>query len=563
MKVTHLITTLTAVLALGLAGPGTALAQETGPPVIVFDHFKTNDNRTFDVDVEAGSFFRVKIVKTCPKNFEYSYIGIEPGERVQARGGDKCTATGSKTLVIPHEARFRGYLVEIAPTNGLEWLAPSGDSNCDANPSPCKKVKKLLLTISVNSPGWTYEMSGGGVVSQLTNPVFALETRPVEGEGGGEEMFVVRNHEAEDDAALGFAGFVHVFHAKHPRVAGTFGLGLNEGNEELSFFIGPSWRLGGKGYLTAGWNWGPVQRLPNGLSFDRPVTDTNLLSNLPTRTDGKFFFGFSFSFLSPGKDFFKKPFASPPEPDGGGGGNVTKKDDDGKDDDGKDKSASTGTVADPSNRAGRRPTARARGARRGGGRDLAALASRAPLCFRGRLLSRETDRTEDGELIVSKNRFEVLEVITGEIDEDEITLTTLGGTSGDVTLRVSHMPVFKEGWEYVVFADPEASTYPQVIGGTDGVFVVGQPSGAIYSYGLRSVMGESGGHLVLGEQLETAAGIRSRELQQDPQVEGGRVLDEEASEEVMLLEATDSSPEAPAAGWTLDDLRTAIRRADG
>jgi len=581
MRFTHLIPALVAVLALDLAGAGTALAKGAGPEEITFNHFETNANRAFDVDVEPGSFFRVKVLETCSGDFTYSYSGIEPDKpRAESkRVDDKCIATGKESLVIPHEARYRGYLVEIAPKAGVNWLAPSKDSTCDVASSPCKRAKTLLLTVTVDSPGWTYELSGGGVISQLTNPVFSLETRPVEGDEGGEQMFVVRDLEAEDDNALGFAGFVHVFHPKLPQLAGTFGLGLNEGNDELSFFIGPSWRLGGKGYLTAGWNWGPVERLPNGLSFEKPVTDTNLLSNLPKRTDGKFFFGFSFSFLSPGRDFFKKPFASPPEPNGGAGGNSgnanppangkddSRNDDNTGGDDGGgssgDRSASTGSVADPSNRAETRPMARAREARRERGRDLTALASRAPLCFRGRLLSRETDRTEDGDLIVTKNRFEVIEVITGELDEAEITLTTLGGTDGDVTLRVSHMPVFQEGWEYVVFADPEASTYPQVIGGTAGVFVVGQPSGEIYSYGLRSVMGESGGRLVLGERLETAAGTRPRELEQDPQVEGGRVLDEEPFDDSMLFSAADSSFEAPTSGWTLDDLRTAIRRVNG
>lgn len=62
------------------------------------------------------------------------------------------------------------------------------------------------------------------------------------------------------------------------KFAVSFGLGLSSDNE-VSYFSGPSWRLGTNGYVTFGVNWREVSRLPNGQALNAPSTREDTLSN--------------------------------------------------------------------------------------------------------------------------------------------------------------------------------------------------------------------------------------------------------------------------------------------
>ncbi len=118
----------------------------------------------------------------------------------------------------------------------------------------------------------------------------------------------VRDRDAEDDQALGFAGFIHMNHRRWKNWAPlSFGLGIGE-ESKLSFFLGTSWELYDKAYLTGGWNWASVDRLPSGQQLNQPLTDPNALSNLDSRIDSDFFIAVSYTFLGD-RAPFKKPFA--------------------------------------------------------------------------------------------------------------------------------------------------------------------------------------------------------------------------------------------------------------
>jgi hypothetical protein len=92
----------------------------------------------------------------------------------------------------------------------------------------------------------------------------------------------------------------------------SFGLGLNQTGRG-TYYTGLSLRLGSKAAITGGAAWGHVERLPTGVTTTAPVTDPNVLTNLPTQLTGKAFIAFSYGFLG-SRDQLSKPFAGEQKP---------------------------------------------------------------------------------------------------------------------------------------------------------------------------------------------------------------------------------------------------------
>jgi hypothetical protein len=266
----------------------------TDLPVVKYDHAAINANWQTTVTVQPGDSFKLVVENTCPEKFEFSSEPIPtapPRPTVEAPG--PCPL-GLKELTLVHDNRYSGYIVNIKRTQpGAITVQVSGKP---------KTLEDVTLVITFAKSPWDYELAGGFTFSQLTDPEFGLVTRTID---GGEETFVVRDRAAEDDLSLGAGAFIHVFHRRNLRpLALTFGLGISE-QAAPAYYAGLSWRWGGHGALTLGYNWGEVDRLPAGTSFDEPV-DSNLLSSLGSRVDGDWFFGLSYTFLNPGT----KPFTN-------------------------------------------------------------------------------------------------------------------------------------------------------------------------------------------------------------------------------------------------------------
>ncbi len=115
------------------------------------------------------------------------------------------------------------------------------------------------------------------------------------------------------------------------------------------------------------------------------------------------------------------------------------------------------------------------------GDDLGWLVENSTLIFLGRLSSKEVRKDSRG-LIVTDHRFRIEQIVVGAFAKNEITLTTLGGTIDDRTLRVSHLPVFDVGAEYIIFTDPMRTTYDPITGNQHGVFRLG-PETRVHGYG--------------------------------------------------------------------------------
>lgn len=333
-------------LAVALLVLAATSAAAQGDP-IELDHFAARD-RMATIRVDPGSFFEVRIVHTCSEKFAYSYRGVtvtkEPdpedaAKRAISQPKYDCLATGSETLRIPHESKYAGYFVELESQSkkGVLAFLPNAQTLADLQDSATvEKTRKdleddsveqlatkgvlkelparLVVIVAVEAKSVDFAFAGGFSVSELTDKRYAVAKRTVAGE---ELSFAVRDRDAEDDYKLGLTAMIHGRHVRWwPWFAVSFGLGVGS-SSEVNYFVGPSLRLGGQGFLTLGYQFGPAKRLPNGVREtdlstpdpDLALSDPNVLNDLPTKTEGAFFISFSYTFLGSGLDAFKKPFA--------------------------------------------------------------------------------------------------------------------------------------------------------------------------------------------------------------------------------------------------------------
>jgi hypothetical protein len=136
-------------------------------------------------------------------------------------------------------------------------------------------------------------LTGGFVATGLVDPVFALGTL-----SGQPTRVVVRTPAQESSVNLGVAMFGQVYHDRVPWIAPlSFGIGIR-GDSRAVFYMGSALRFGSHASFTAGVAIGPVAALPPGVVEGRAVADTNLLSNLGTRTTSSWFTGVTYTFAS-------------------------------------------------------------------------------------------------------------------------------------------------------------------------------------------------------------------------------------------------------------------------
>jgi hypothetical protein len=150
-----------------------------------------------------------------------------------------------------------------------------------------------VTTTSDAPTGWDMALTGGFVVSGLTDPVYALGTV-----SGQPIRVVVRETSQESTVNVGLAMFGQVYHDRYPWIAPlSFGIGVR-GDSRATFYLGSALRFGSHASVTAGVAIGPVATLPAGVVEGRTVTDTNFLSDLGTRTTRSWFTGFTYTFAS-------------------------------------------------------------------------------------------------------------------------------------------------------------------------------------------------------------------------------------------------------------------------
>jgi hypothetical protein len=126
------------------------------------------------------------------------------------------------------------------------------------------------------------------------------------------------------------------------------------------------------------------------------------------------------------------------------------------------------------------------------------LVRNSPLVFVGRLSGKRAETASRG-LIVTRNHFDVENILVGASPQKTLTLTTLGGAVGDEEVTVSHTPEFVEGRTYVIFTDPARTTYNPITGDEHGVFLV--VNSDVYTYAGRAVTGVQNGRIRLGSAV--------------------------------------------------------------
>ena len=157
-----------------------------------------------------------------------------------------------------------------------------------------QRGRSRAATPSGEAPsGWDLALTGGFVATGLTDPVYALGSI-----SGQPSRVVVREPAQESSVNLGVAMFAQVYHDRYAWVAPlSFGIGLR-GDSRATFYLGSALRFGPHASFTAGVAIGPIAALPAGVVEGRPVTDTNFLSNLGTRTRHSWFTGVTYTFAS-------------------------------------------------------------------------------------------------------------------------------------------------------------------------------------------------------------------------------------------------------------------------
>lgn len=270
---------------------------------VVFDHLTTNADRSYQIaELASGDRLIVEIQNTHPTQFTYKLSGVTPAKTGQAAAAAVAGDTKLETVRLEevHSPEFGTYIVKVELREKSPGVLYTGDI---IRNSATVRLRPVTLIVNVESPPtWNLAFAGGFTGSDLTDPVFALQKQT--DNAGVETDVIVEQKDDEDEARLGLGAFLHLFHERKPQWAWSFGIGVQE-RGATSYYLGPTYRFGDKGALTAGVVWAAIDRLPGGARVGSPPPDTNTLSNLASKIDEGFFVAMSYSFADL-KDFLGK-----------------------------------------------------------------------------------------------------------------------------------------------------------------------------------------------------------------------------------------------------------------
>jgi hypothetical protein len=246
-----------------------------------------------------GDNLFVQIINTNVACSDYNISAQAPDDKNKAR-----PVNTTKLLTIVHDGKAIAYQVSATKRTGAA--------------ASCPALPNRTWTLPVFTPGWAVAFAGAFTIDTLTSHVYGLEA----GVNSGVQGFYVRRNTAnEDQASLGAAAMVHVYHSNFATFSNdvgwvpvSFGLGIGT-SSSTRYFLGTSLRFGDQFFFTLGGVFGSVTRLPNGLSQGSFTTDANALASLPTGTRASLFASVSYSFLaSSAKAALQVPFVSSTTP---------------------------------------------------------------------------------------------------------------------------------------------------------------------------------------------------------------------------------------------------------
>lgn len=265
--------------------------QTNKPPAYVVSlNFETNAVSPYGaIELADGDILEVKILNLPGEDIEITVNGILQ-EKKEDDGIKGPTKTATVSIQIIHRSEMAAYQVMIKHTTTQltrGWIIP------------------------VITTHWTVDFSGAFTIDALGRPSYYLEPGIKDDEHG----FYVRKNEDSSKFGLGTAAMVHLYYNKRSSkmkvIPITFGIGVGTGSN-VRYYIGPSLRFGGAGYLTLGVVLGDVDKPPVNAPLNSFVTDANALANITNKKKFHLFLGFSYSFIgSNAQQRLQQPFALP------------------------------------------------------------------------------------------------------------------------------------------------------------------------------------------------------------------------------------------------------------
>jgi len=261
---------------------------------ITFNHTTDPNGLVKTVSLQAGQNFTVIIDGTEKDKFDYVVSGVKVEESTDAAARAPVLNSKWTSPVQTHSKAYGGYWVNATKKAG-------------AGTTMLTNKSWLIL---VETKGWQIDYAAGFIISDLVDPVYALEKG--ERSDGTEIQTIIQSTEAEDEVALRAAGLANVYYEGRgvDWLAFAFGLGIGD-NNRTHYLAGVTIRMGGRANITFGSDWGQISRLPAGLAVGDEA-EANALNDLPTRIDQGFFASYSYRFDGI-KDIFEKPFKGQPD----------------------------------------------------------------------------------------------------------------------------------------------------------------------------------------------------------------------------------------------------------
>ncbi len=188
---------------------------------------------------------------------------------------------------------------------------------------PLKKLSERTFTIvaSTEMPSLYREYSVGPGFSRLTDRVYYLEEQEATTEEPNPSPVIRRSRGAQDAWRFNMLAMAHFVPSETSsacqlgckllcgRLGLAAGIGTDSG-EDFDFFFGPTLRLGGYMFLSAGWHSGQTTHLPAGDRVGSEQRSSVALSDLPTRRSDAFFMSVTFNIGgNSAKNGFEQKFA--------------------------------------------------------------------------------------------------------------------------------------------------------------------------------------------------------------------------------------------------------------
>lgn len=293
---------LVAISALAPSAAGECRSEDQR---VIIDHRNGRVDPDGTLRLREDENFCVEIVNTIPGCVTVNLEEV-PSAAFQALGAGPPSAVAFR---VRHHEDAGSYKVAIG-------IKPE---------SACSGLSPLTREIPVLTYGWTLGLAGAFTADGLTDPVHFLESgqrpKPSDPETVESGFFVRERSSAEDDAKLGAATFVHLYHSDPARFAIgrlhwaplSFGLGIADGSQ-AKYFLGTGVRFSTRAFLTAGGAIGGRQRLPVSLGTGDFTTDQNALKNLGVETSLEWFVSLSFRGLDIDATRLSAPFKKQKSP---------------------------------------------------------------------------------------------------------------------------------------------------------------------------------------------------------------------------------------------------------